>query len=148
MTPSALALSLATLLGHHSSEARSIALSLAAACGEDLACVADGAVYLEAESGWQRAPHPYSADARAGQSCGELQTPCAVPAAERVRYWVRLRAWSLAKCGDLTGLASGRCGRARRLAEERAFEARMLSEVAAKDGYRVVTSRNYVRRLP
>jgi hypothetical protein len=132
MTPSALAIALAALLHHTGAEAMSIAASLAAACGDDLACVADGAVYLEAESGWQRSPHPYSTDAKAGQSCGELQTPCAVPAADRVRYWVRLRAWSLATCGDLTGLASGRCGRARRLAAERAFEARLLSEVAAR----------------
>ena len=123
MTLLALALLLASQLP--GPDAREVARAAAEQCG-DLKCVADTFVWGHAESGLSRVPKPWSKDAREGLSCGVLQTPCASTprdVAGQVRVWLRMRAQSLAACGDLTGLASGTCGRATRLVQAREQEA-------------------------
>jgi hypothetical protein len=119
----ALGLALGAAMGHVGPEARVIATTIGRGC-PDVACVLDAAVYAENESGWRLYPHPYSSDAKSGASRGPLQVQGAgVRLDDQVARWGALRTWSLAACGDLTGLASGKCGRAKRLVAERRADA-------------------------
>jgi hypothetical protein len=122
---------LLSLLGFSGSEPEAIAQAIARRC-PDVTCLADGLVYAKGEGGFRLRPRPQSSDARAGVSCGPLQTPCWLRTLdEQVTHWVRLRAWSLEHCGDLTGLASGQCGRGVALVRAREAERDGLLYVAS-----------------
>jgi hypothetical protein len=129
VTLAALALSLALLLGHTGPEARAIASALARACGDNVTCVYDGAIYAEHESGWQLRPRAESWDARRGLAVGPWQlwgAPASLP--DQARRWVALRAFSLAQYGDLRGLA-GANDAGVRIARSRAVEASVLGQL-------------------
>jgi hypothetical protein len=132
MTLTSLALAFALALGHTGPEARAIAQAIAQAC-QDSACVADAAVYAEDETRWTlNAKH-----GDGGIAVGPWQVHDA-PEGDidaQARKWVAVRAWSLAKCGNLAALASGSCHRGTRLARERADEAWYLAYSVATEAH-------------
>lgn len=79
--------------------------AITAACPNE-ACVVDAVVWGAHESSLTALPRPWSWDAHAGISCGPWQTPCSGPRTVdgQARLWVRMRAGSLARWGDLREL--------------------------------------------
>ena len=122
------------------------------ACGDDNECKADVLTYAQAESGMSEHPHPFSADSRAGISCGLLQEPCRIvhraTLEGQVLYWRNLRDWSKRACAaaglppeeGLSALASGSCSRGRTLARGR-YETAQAALWAVSVGLTVDTTR-------
>ena len=93
--------------------------------GKDERCTLDATLWAKHESDLQPRPKPFSWDAKAGVSCGLLQSPCATlpDTLEReVQVWLTLRRYSLETYGDLRALA-GATPAGEKIARARAEEA-------------------------
>lgn len=120
-----IALLAASALGADPSRARPVLEAIASECSDEV-CVIDAVVWGWHESSLTALPRPWSWDAHAGISCGYWQMPCSGEgvgsATHQARAWVRRRAGSLARHGDLRELA-GDTVAGMRIARARAAEA-------------------------